>query len=290
MPLEDRDGTLSEHFGNAPLFALATVRRADGEIEEQRVLGNPHRTLEKAKGIRVAEWLLAQKVDALLLRSEVQGKGPEYVLRDAGVTIVHTDERALSEALAHAAPTPSPTLAARGHRATLGEAGVARLAAARATARRGSMLVDDLVQRNVMNVTPDCTLREAARRMAMHSVGAMVVAETRSSPPLGVVTDRDLVTRIGYGADPERTTVAEVMKAPVHIVAEGTSLGTVSEKMRRHGVRRLPVVDERGNLVGIVTLDDVFRFLARELADLARAIDVQLEHEHPVPSAHDRSL
>ena len=99
LPLADPAGTLSEHFGGAPLFAIVTVRRADGGIEEQRVLPNPHQTAEKAKGIRVAEWLVEQKVDAVWVREDLHAKGPEYVLRDAGIDVRTTDRRTLGEAL-----------------------------------------------------------------------------------------------------------------------------------------------------------------------------------------------
>jgi predicted Fe-Mo cluster-binding NifX family protein len=99
VPLADPEGTISAHFGGAPIFAIVSVRRADGAIEERRIVPNPHQTLEKAKGIRVAEWLVAQKVDALLLREDVRGKGPDYVLRDAGVDVRVTDQATLTEAL-----------------------------------------------------------------------------------------------------------------------------------------------------------------------------------------------
>jgi cation diffusion facilitator family transporter len=99
VPLADRDGTISEHFGESPLFALVTVRRVDGRIEEQRIAGNPHRREERAKGIRVAEWLVDQKVDVVLLRDDMRGKGPGYVLRDAGVAVRRTDARTLAAAL-----------------------------------------------------------------------------------------------------------------------------------------------------------------------------------------------
>lgn len=56
-----------------------------------------------------------------------------------------------------------------------------------------------------------------------------------------------------------------MIKAPLRTVVEGARLGEVTQVMRRRRVRRLPVVDTAGNLVGIVSLDDVFRFLAREL-------------------------
>jgi cation diffusion facilitator family transporter len=100
VPLADPAGTVSEHFGEAPYFALVTLRRADGAIEEQRVVVNPHAGLEKAKGIRVAEWLVEQKIDAVVLHQDLRGKGPEYVFRDAGVQVRHTDGTTLAEALA----------------------------------------------------------------------------------------------------------------------------------------------------------------------------------------------
>jgi predicted Fe-Mo cluster-binding NifX family protein len=99
VPLADPSGTLSGHFGEAPYFALVTLLRADGSIVEQRVVANPHQALETAKGLRVAEWLVAQKIDAIVLRQDVRGKGPEYVFREAGVELRHTDETTLDEAL-----------------------------------------------------------------------------------------------------------------------------------------------------------------------------------------------
>lgn len=108
VPLSDPDETLSEHFGEAPYFGLATLRLADGAIEQQQVIANPHTEVEKAKGIRVAEWLVAQKVDVVLLptlsgvegRQGLRGKGPTYVFGDAGVEMQETTAMTFSEALA----------------------------------------------------------------------------------------------------------------------------------------------------------------------------------------------
>jgi cation diffusion facilitator family transporter len=100
VPLADASGTVSAHLGDAPYFALVTVRRADGAVEAHEVIGNPWRGEERAKGIRVAEWLVARKVDVVLLKEDVQGKGPAYVLRDAGVEQRRTDATTVSEALA----------------------------------------------------------------------------------------------------------------------------------------------------------------------------------------------
>jgi len=99
VPLADPQGRLSEHFGEAPHFALVTVRLADGTIEEQQVVANPHREEPKAKGILVAEWLVAQKVDRVLLKQSLQGKGPEYVFADAGVEMEIVAADSLDQAL-----------------------------------------------------------------------------------------------------------------------------------------------------------------------------------------------
>jgi predicted Fe-Mo cluster-binding NifX family protein len=76
------------------------VRLADGQIESQQILANPHQAVEKAKGIRVAEWLVALKTDVALLREDVRGKGPAYVFADAGVEVRLTESATLAEAIA----------------------------------------------------------------------------------------------------------------------------------------------------------------------------------------------
>jgi len=103
VPLADPDGTISEHLGEAPYFALVTVRLADGAIEEQQVVANPHKDLERAKGIRVAEWLVDQKVDVVLLKEKLRGRGPVYVFGDAGVEMQETEAATLAGALVEAA-------------------------------------------------------------------------------------------------------------------------------------------------------------------------------------------
>jgi cation diffusion facilitator family transporter len=100
VPLAGAGGAVSEHFGESPYFALVTVRLADAKIEHQEILANPHQTVEKAKGIRVAEWLVGIKIDVVLLREDVHGKGPAYVFADAGVQIRLTQADNLAEAIA----------------------------------------------------------------------------------------------------------------------------------------------------------------------------------------------
>ncbi|MGD2040372.1 MAG: cation diffusion facilitator family transporter [Anaerolineae bacterium] len=101
-PLSDPQGTISLHFGEAPYFGLVTVRTADEQIAHQEVLSNPYLQEEKAKGIRVGEWLVGLKTDVVLLQdvSRVKGRGPEYVFADAGVEARQTDGGTLSAAVA----------------------------------------------------------------------------------------------------------------------------------------------------------------------------------------------
>jgi len=103
-PLVDPGGTLSEHFGEAPYFALIVVRLADGQVEAQQILTNPYQEEERAKGIRVAEWLVAQKVDIVLVKQSLQGKGPVYVFGDAGIELRQTDASTLDEAVEMTVP------------------------------------------------------------------------------------------------------------------------------------------------------------------------------------------
>jgi cation diffusion facilitator family transporter len=100
VPLADADGTVSAHFGEAPYFALVRIRRADGIVEQQQIIANPNVGAERAKGMRVAEWLVRQKVDTVLSNADLQGKGADYALRDAGVELRPVQGTILTEALA----------------------------------------------------------------------------------------------------------------------------------------------------------------------------------------------
>ena len=87
LPLEDGKNRISMHFGEAPYFGIVHIRRKDKEIEKQEIVENPHRSVETAKGIRVAEWLVEQGVEHVGMKEDVSRKGPGYVLSNGGVKI-----------------------------------------------------------------------------------------------------------------------------------------------------------------------------------------------------------
>jgi CBS domain-containing protein len=93
--------------------------------------------------------------------------------------------------------------------------------------------------------------------MSESAVGSLVVVDALRRP-LGIVTDRDLVVRcLAPGKDPERTRLRDVMSGPPAWVREDRSVEEAIDEMARLRVRRLPVVDDRDRLVGILALDDV---------------------------------
>ncbi|MBW1834542.1 MAG: cation diffusion facilitator family transporter [Deltaproteobacteria bacterium] len=97
VPLADTLGHVSAHFGEAPYFAMLLLRLADGNIEQQKVVTNPHTKVPKAKGIRVAEWLVEHKVDVVVVKEDLHKKGPAYVFADAGVELQVSAAGRLSE-------------------------------------------------------------------------------------------------------------------------------------------------------------------------------------------------
>ena len=141
------------------------------------------------------------------------------------------------------------------------------------------MSLEKLTRRPVRAVPPTSTVTEAAREMVEFSVGALVITDPDGGAPLGVITDRDLIVLIAEGTDPGRTTVEGLAHAPVRTASVEDSLRDVTQKMRQHGVRRLPIVDKEGRLAGIVSLDDVLRQLGQEMADVAGAIETEIVQE-----------
>lgn len=140
--------------------------------------------------------------------------------------------------------------------------------------------VSSICQRHVVTVRPDDEVTVAARVMREKHVGFVVVTEhdasTRKERPLGVLTDRDIVVEvIAQNAAPQDVRVGDIMTRQPVIVSEGESIAAALRNMRRAGVRRLPVVDYRGHLVGVLSFDDVIAALSTELQDLAGSIETE---------------
>lgn len=120
-------------------------------------------------------------------------------------------------------------------------------------------------------VEPDASALAAARLMRLHHIGALVVVDAKEKTrPVGILTDRDLVLALmAEGLDPEVFTVGDIMSVELVLAnAEMDAMDAV-QLMRANRLRRLIIVDDAGQLSGIVTMEDVLELLTRELANLA---------------------
>jgi CBS domain-containing protein len=134
------------------------------------------------------------------------------------------------------------------------------------------MPIGEICNREVVIVQRDTSVQEAAQLMRQHHVGALVVVDEVSGKrkPVGMVTDRDLVVDVlAPQLDAAVITVGDIMLPELGSVAESSGVFEVIQFMRAKAVRRLPVVDGQGALIGIVALDDLLTLLAEELNDLA---------------------
>ncbi len=123
------------------------------------------------------------------------------------------------------------------------------------------MKAQEIMTRNPKTVTPESTLTDAARLMKDGDVGIIPVVESSGSRKLvGVVTDRDIAVRhVAEGHDSADCPVREAMSANVVTARTDDDIDRVMETMGREQLRRIPVVDERGELVGIVAQADIAR-------------------------------
>jgi CBS domain-containing protein len=118
--------------------------------------------------------------------------------------------------------------------------------------------------------------------MAAHHIGCLLVTEDppRETRALGIVTDRDVVVQaVAAGADPNETTVEAVMTPELARVSETADAHRALEKMAELGIRRLAVTRDGGDIVGVLSFDDLVDGIATEMADLARIIRQERSHE-----------
>ncbi|WP_020585204.1 cation diffusion facilitator family transporter [Desulfobacter curvatus] len=99
LPLSEKNGHISSHFGEAPYFAILYLHRDNHTIDAKKIMGNPHCTVSTAKGLRVAEWLVDQKITHVGIKEDISHKGPGYVLSGAGIKILQISAKTLSGAV-----------------------------------------------------------------------------------------------------------------------------------------------------------------------------------------------
>jgi CBS domain-containing protein len=118
------------------------------------------------------------------------------------------------------------------------------------------MKVSEIMSRQPALIDPSTTIAQAARTMRDDVLGCLLIG--RNEQVFGIVTDRDIVVRaLANGTNPTRDPVCNVMSSEVVSCFEDQPVENVAKIMAEHGVRRLPVLDRRGRLAGVVSLSDV---------------------------------
>lgn len=128
----------------------------------------------------------------------------------------------------------------------------------------------------------DDTVTAAARLMREHHTGSLVVIDKLGDKvvPVGMITDRDVaVGVVALGLDPELTMVGDVMCPEIVCVREDAGAAEVAALMRQKGLRRLPIINAAGELVDLISADDLIQLLAEEMSDLARMITSEERRE-----------
>ena len=132
----------------------------------------------------------------------------------------------------------------------------------------------------VVAVSLDTPTVDVARIMGEKNVGSVVVI-SGDNRPAGILTDRDLAVRVmAQEKNPGEVRAEEVMTRDVITFQDSMGIYEAIRKMTDEGIRRMPVVDDAGKLIGIVTMDDIIRMLGEEMAIIAKNIEKQ---SPPIP-------
>lgn len=145
------------------------------------------------------------------------------------------------------------------------------------------MKIGEICNREVVFIRRAESALEAAKLMRQHHVGDLVVVEERgaSNVPVGIITDRDLVVQVlAREVDPESVTAGDLALPDALVTGPAEEdMQQALDRMRSRGIRRLPVVDETGALVGILAMDDVLELLSEQVDDLVPLIAREIQRE-----------
>jgi len=147
------------------------------------------------------------------------------------------------------------------------------------------MSVGEFCNREVIIANKDTSLVDIAQLMRQHHVGSVVIVETvaQNNIPVGIITDRDIVLEIvAPQLDLNAVTAGDVMSGDLITAREVDGLWETLKRMRSHGVRRVPVINDETVLLGILSVDDVLEILANEFTELVSLMNKERHKEEAV--------
>lgn len=144
------------------------------------------------------------------------------------------------------------------------------------------MRISELCKRDVVTCPRDTSAAQVAKLLRDGHVGDVVVVERRNGKtmPVGIITDRDLVVHVlAAKVDAETVVASDLITGELTTAEESEDIYDALWHMRSKGVRRLPIVDDHGALVGVLAMDDVMQYLGDAMSQLARISPYQVTQE-----------
>ena len=125
-----------------------------------------------------------------------------------------------------------------------------------------STFVNQVMSKEILTVDKSATIQEAANKMKSMKIGCVIITENDQDEsithPLGILTERDFVTKIAAEGRPLFTEVSTVMSQPLITIESEETIWEASEIMKEKSIHKLPV-KEKGRIVGIVTTTDIVK-------------------------------
>lgn len=142
-------------------------------------------------------------------------------------------------------------------------------------------MLRDIIKNRLITCEPDTSVSDVAKLMDREDVGCVLVLD--NDEPRGLITDRDIVVRcLAKNIDVDDCTVENVMTESLQTVKDTDGFFDCIETMKQAGVRRIPVVDQNGKAIGIISFGDLLAVLSKELGELTATTTPSYEEEAKV--------
>lgn len=134
------------------------------------------------------------------------------------------------------------------------------------------MSLSHLMTKEITSLPETATALDAAKYMTDMNVGSVIITDEKEMP-VGIITDRDISTKVvATEKDPKTVKLKDIMCSPVVTINIGKDIIDATRLMGEYWVRRLPVVNDEGKVVGVLSMDDVLIFLSQEIQNIANAL------------------
>ena len=146
------------------------------------------------------------------------------------------------------------------------------------------MPIKSICNTKVVTIQKSSTLQDVSSLMQKYHVGSVIVTESFNGKkiPAGIITDRDIALTLGSSQKPRELKVEQVMQGLPITVNENEGIYDAISKMRKYGVKRLPVIYADGSLCGVISSDDLLSLVSEEINNLTKIHEIQVKNEQGV--------